>query len=302
MSLKGRFAPSPSGWMHLGNLYAMLIAWLDARSAGGTMLMRIENLDPERCKKEYALRLMDDLRWFGLDWDEGPYYQGERSAVYEAEFERLRTNHLVYPCFCSRSDRLAAAAPHPGEEKKGAGSCPCRFLSERERAEKSLTRAPAWKIAVPDETVSFEDGLYGAWSENLAEGCGDFILRRADGGYAYQLAVTVDDALMGVTRVVRGRDLLDSTPRQIWLQRELGYAAPSYLHVPLLTAPDGRRLSKREGDLGTDELRRRYRPEELTGILAEMSGIRRISAPISPKELISDFFAYKLRKSDVVLK
>lgn len=302
MLQKGRFAPSPSGWMHLGNLFAMLIAWLDIRSAGGALLMRVENLDPERCKKEYALRLMDDLTWLGLDWDEGPYYQGERDAVYRAAFERLRANHLVYPCFCSRADRLAAAAPHPGEERKGAGPCPCRTLSRRERAVRSRTRAPAWRIAVPDETVSFEDGLYGAWSENLAEGCGDIILRRADGCCAYQLAVTVDDALMGVTRVVRGRDLLDSTPRQIWLLRELGYAAPSYLHVPLLTASDGRRLSKREGDMGIDELRRQYSPEELTGILAEMAGIRPSAAAVSPKELLSDFAPHKLRKHDITLK
>ena len=302
MSVKGRFAPSPSGWMHLGNLFSSLIAWLDVRSAGGTMLLRIEDLDPMRCKREYALRLMEDLKWLGLDWDEGPYYQSERSAIYEAEFQRLGRTHEIYPCFCSRADRLAAAAPHPGEETKGVGSCPCRYFTQKEREEKSRTRAPAWKIAVPDETVSFVDDLQGPWSENLAQGCGDFILRRADGGYAYQLCVTVDDALMGVDRVVRGRDLLDSTPRQIWLQRQLEYPTPGYLHVPLLVAEDGRRLSKREEDMGMEELRQRYRPEELTAFLAKMAGFWGGNEGILPKNLIMQYFQNKLRKNDLVLK
>lgn len=302
MAIKGRFAPSPSGWLHLGNLFSSLLAWLDARSAGGPMLLRIEDLDPLRCKREYALRLMEDLRWLGLDWDEGPYWQSERSGVYQSEFRRLERDHEIYPCFCSRADRLAAAAPHPGEEEKGQGSCPCRLLSRKERAEKALTRAPAWKIAVPDETVSFTDGLYGPWSENLARGCGDVILRKADGGYAYQLCVTVDDALMGVTRVVRGRDLLDSTPRQIWLQRELGYATPGYLHVPLLVAADGRRLSKREEDVGSEELKRRFGAAELTAFLAKMAGIRTETELITPKELIPLYSEHLLTKNDVVIK
>lgn len=302
MTVKGRFAPSPSGRMHLGNLFSSLIAWLDVRASGGTMLLRIEDLDPLRCKREYAERLMDDLKWLGLDWDEGPWFQSERGDIYEAEFRRLGQGHEVYPCFCSRADRLAAAAPHPGEEAKGAGSCPCRYLSRRERQEKGLVRAPAWKVAVPDETVSFVDDLQGQWSENLAEGCGDFILRRADGGYAYQLCVTVDDALMGVNRVVRGRDLLDSTPRQIWLQRALGYPTPGYLHVPLLNAEDGRRLSKREADMGTDELRRRYQPEEMAAYLANLADIGTGRVSITLKELIPAYSKHILRKSDIVIK
>lgn len=296
---KGRFAPSPSGRMHLGNLCAALLAWLDVRSAGGRLVLRIEDLDPDRCRPVYAEQLMEDLRWLGLDWDEGPYYQSRRTPFYESKFEALRDH--IYPCFCSRADRLAAGAPHPGEERTGAASCPCKRLSKRERESRALTRPPAWKIAVPDETISFTDGLYGPREENLAQQGGDFIVRRADGVFAYQLAVTADDGDMGVDRVVRGRDLLDSTPRQLWLLGQMGYPAPSYLHVPLLTAGDGRRLSKREGDLDVKALRVRYTPAELTGFLAYLTKITPNTERIPAEKLVSLYSAHKLVQNDIVI-
>lgn len=243
MCEKGRFAPSPSGRMHLGNLFSFLLAWLDARAAGGRMVLRIEDLDPERTGEPWTSLLVEDLRWLGLDWDEGyaaggtcgPYCQRERTALYDEAFQTLKELGAVYPCWCSRHQRLAASAPHPGEERD-RGACACRKLSRAEQEARAMVRPPAWKAAMPHETISFDDLCQGRQQFDLARDCGDFVVRRADGVYGYQLAVTVDDALMGVTRVVRGRDLLDSAARQLWLMRLLGYRAPVYGHVPLLLA------------------------------------------------------------------
>ena len=243
MKVVGRFAPSPSGRMHLGNVFSALMAWLSVRSAGGTMVLRIEDLDPDRCRPEYAEQMKDDLRWLRLDWDTEQTPQSRRTEAYRERFERLREMGLVYPCYCSRGELHAASAPHASDGNViYAGTC--RNLTEEERAGK--TRRPAWRLIVPDEEFAFHDGLQGEYRENLARECGDFIIRRSDGVYAYQLAVVTDDAEAGVTQIVRGRDLLSSTPRQIYLQRLLGLPTPEYYHVPLLVAPDGRRLSKRE--------------------------------------------------------
>lgn len=274
MAEKGRFAPSPSGRMHLGNLFSFYVAWLDARSVGGKVVLRMEDLDPDRTGEPWTSRIVEDLRWLGLDWDEGygvggpdgPYCQSERAALYDAAFAKLKAQEAVYPCWCSRAQRLAASAPHPGEERD-LGHCPCRDLSRAEREAKAMVKAPAWKAALPHETVRFRDLIQGEQAFDLARDCGDFVVRRADGVYGYQLAVTVDDALMGVTRVVRGRDLLDSAARQIWLMEQLGYRAPVYAHVPLLLAPDGRRLSKRERDLDMGVLRERFSAEGLRRML-----------------------------------
>ena len=308
---KGRFAPSPSGRMHLGNLISALIAWLDIRSIGGTMVLRMEDLDPERCKEEYSAQLARDLEWLGLDWDEGygaggndgPYRQSERGEIYSLALNKLREKDLVYPCWCTRAQRLAASAPHPGEDR-GDGSCPCRRLSEEERLEltKNSPRHPSLRAAVPDEIIGFHDGHMGFYQENLQKDCGDFLVRRADGVCAYQLAVTVDDALMGVTRVVRGSDLLSSTPRQIWLHRSLGYKEPDYAHLPLLLAEDGRRLSKREKDMDIGALKERYSPNELLGYLAHLAGLLPENAPISPYELAKLFSWDKILKSDIYIK
>ena len=185
-----------------------------------------------------------------------PIPQRERTAFYDAAFQRLQAAGVVYPCWCSRAQRLAASAPHPGEARD-PGHCPCRDLSRAEREARAMVRAPAWKAALPHEIVRFRDLVQGEQAFDLARDCGDFVVRRADGVYGYQLAVTVDDALMGVTRVVRGRDLLDSAARQIWLMGQLGYHPPVYAHVPLLLSPDGRRLSKRDRDLDLGALRER---------------------------------------------
>ena len=298
----GRYAPSPSGRMHLGNLMCCLLAWLSAKSKGGQVLLRIEDLDAARCPRVYADAIMDDLAWLGLAAD-GPtptVYQSERSEIYQQYYNILLKKGLVYPCFCSRSQLHAASAPHRSDgQVVYAGTC--RGLSDAEVARRSLTRAPAFRVQVPDEEIAFTDGHLGRYAENLARDCGDFYLRRADGVFAYQLAVVVDDALMGVTEVVRGSDLLSSTPRQLWLYRELGLTAPQFYHLPLLLAPDGRRLSKRDGDQSLENLRARYTPQEIIGKLAYVCGLQDAPAPASPQELVPGFSWDKVPKQDILL-
>ena len=298
----GRYAPSPSGRMHLGNLMCCLLAWLSAKSKGGQVLLRIEDLDTVRCPRVYADAIMDDLAWLGLAAD-GPtptVYQSERSEIYQQYYDILLKKGLVYPCFCSRSQLHAASAPHRSDgQVVYAGTC--RGLSDAEIARRSLTRAPAFRVQVPDEEIAFTDGHLGRYAENLARDCGDFYLRRADGVFAYQLAVVVDDALMGVTEVVRGSDLLSSTPRQLWLYRELGLTAPQFYHLPLLLAPDGRRLSKRDGDQSLENLRARYTPQEIIGKLAYVCGLQDTPAPASPQELVPGFSWDKVPQQDILL-
>lgn len=278
----GRFAPSPSGRMHLGNVFSALLAWLSVRSAGGKMILRIEDLDPDRCRPEYAAQLRRDLEWLGLDWDEEQTPQSQQTEAYAEAFARLDT----YPCYCSRNELHAASAPHASDGAViYAGTC--RDLTAAERAAK--TRRPAWRVRVPDEEVSFVDGLQGEVRENLARECGDFILRRSDGVYAYQLAVVVDDAAGGVTEIVRGADLLRSTPRQLWLQTQLGLPHPHYYHVPLLCAPDGRRLSKREHDLDLGVLRQTLTAGQLLGKLAFLAGLLDRPGAASAAELTREF-------------
>lgn len=281
----GRFAPSPSGVMHLGNVFSALLAWLSVRSAGGRMLLRIEDLDPDRSRQEYADAIRRDLVWLGLDWDEESLPQSQRTESYRAAFDALDAKGLVYPCYCTRAQLHAASAPHASD---GQAVYPgtCRSLRPEDRPE---GRRPAWRLRVPDETVTFRDGHMGAYSENLLRECGDFIIRRSDGVYAYQLAVVVDDAGMNVSQVVRGSDLLSSTPRQLYLYRLLGRQAPEFYHVPLLTAPDGRRLSKRDGDLDLEALRRNYTPEQLIGLLACAAGLMPKPEPVSAAELAPRF-------------
>ena len=298
----GRYAPSPSGRMHLGNLMCCLLAWLSAKSKGGQVLLRIEDLDAVRCPRVYADAIQDDLAWLGLAAD-GPtptVYQSERSEIYQQYYDILLKKGLIYPCFCSRSQLHAASAPHRSDgQVVYAGTC--RGLSDAEVARRNLTRAPAFRVQVPDEEIAFTDGHLGRYAENLARDCGDFYLRRADGVFAYQLAVVVDDALMGVTEVVRGSDLLSSTPRQLWLYRELGLTAPQFYHLPLLLAPDGRRLSKRDGDQSLENLRARYTPQEIIGKLAYVCGLQDTPAPASPQELVPGFSWDKVPKQDILL-
>lgn len=298
----GRYAPSPSGRMHLGNLLCCLLAWLSAKSQGGQVLLRIEDLDTLRCPRVYADAIIDDLQWLGLaaDGPEPPLYQSERSEIYQYYYNKLADRGLVYPCFCSRSQLHAASAPHRSDgQVVYAGTC--RSLTPEQVAEKAKTRAPAWRVRVPDEVIGFTDGHMGYYAENLARDCGDFYLRRADGVFAYQLAVVVDDALMGVTEVVRGSDLLSSTPRQLWLYRELGLTAPRFYHLPLLLAADGRRLSKRDGDQSLEHLRAKYAPEEVVGKLAYACGLQDAPRPAAPADLVADFSWGRVPKHDILL-
>ncbi len=304
----GRFAPTPSGRMHLGNAASCLVAWLAARAAGGRMVLRIEDLDPRAQSREAARLIMDDLAWLGLDWDEGPFWQSERGDVYAEAIAKLQDEGLTYPCFCTRSELHAASAPHASDGTYVyAGTC--RDLSAEEVARRSETRPPATRLRVPESTdpastIRFTDLAFGPVEENLAQECGDFLVRRSDGVVAYQLAVVVDDAEMGVTQVVRGRDLLGSVARQIYLGKLLGFEAPSYGHIPLLVAPDGRRLSKRERDLDLGALRERYAgPEPLIGAIASRLGLCEPGEDVSAGELVARFSWERIaaNRSDIVV-
>ena len=305
----GRFAPSPSGRLHLGNLACSLLAWLSAKSQGGSIVLRIEDLDAARCPRIYADQLEEDLRWLGLVWDEGgsdggphgPYYQSECAGIYTESYRKLEGMGLVYPCFCSRAQLHAASAPHTSDGNVVYPGT-CRNLTPAQVAEKSRTKAPAWRIKVPDEEIAFTDLCMGEHRENLLTGCGDFYLRRADGVFAYQLAVVVDDARMGVTQVVRGSDLLSSTARQIYLYRLLGLTPPSFAHCPLLLDAQGRRLSKRDGDQSLEHLRGRYTAPEIIGKLAYLYGLQDRPEPRTPESLLPDFDWAKVPKQDVYLE
>lgn len=304
----GRFAPTPSGRMHLGNVFSALMAWLATRSAGGRMILRIEDLDPRAQDRTVARLLMDDLAWLGLNWDEGPYFQSERGNLYAEAIERLDLQGLTYPCFCTRSELHAATAPHASDGTYVYQGT-CRNLSPEEVARRSKLRPPATRLRVPSEsdpagTISFDDTVYGHCSEVLARECGDFLVRRSDGVVAYQLAVVVDDALMGVTQVVRGHDLLGSVPRQMYLQRQLGFTTPSYAHVPLLIDPDGRRLSKRDHDLDLGVIRDEgCTARQVIGFLASLVGLAEKGEEVSADELVPRFSWGVLRehRSDIVM-
>ena len=290
----GRFAPTPSGRMHLGNVFALLMAWLGARSAGGRIILRIEDLDPRAHDQHAAELIMDDLAWLGLDWDEGPYWQSERGDVYAEAIAQLEGLGLTYPCFCTRSQLHAATAPHASDGTY-VYTGTCRRLSVKDVARLSQTRTPATRVAVPRAgnpagDIAFEDFVYGPQRETLARDCGDFLVRRSDGVVAYQLAVAVDDALMGVTQVVRGRDLLGSTARQLWLQQALGLPSPEFAHVPLLVAPDGRRLAKRNRDLDLGALQAQgVLPERIIGALGALVGLCPHGESARPIDLLQAF-------------
>ena len=294
----GRFAPTPSGRMHLGNVFAALLSWLSPKSKGGAWILRMEDLDTQRTKAEYAELLRDDLRWLGLDWDGETQPQSARSKVYDRYFELLQEKALLYPCYCTRSQLHNVNAPHLSDGTYVyAGTC--RNLTQAERD--AQERAPSWRVLVPDRQFSFTDLVQGEYRENLASDCGDFVVRRADGVYVYQLAVTVDDGEAGVTEVVRGWDLLSSAPRQMYLQELFDFAHPEYAHIPMLMAPDGRRLSKRNQDLDMGALRSRLRPEQLIGVLAHAAGLTETPAPISAGELSAVFDWQKIRGKEIVV-
>ncbi len=294
----GRFAPTPSGRMHLGNVFSALMAWLSVRSQGGEMVLRMEDLDTLRTSGEYAEILREDLAWLGLDYDRETPPQSTRGQTYDRYFRRLEAAGLLYPCYCTRSQLHSVNAPHLSD---GTYVYPgtCRNLTEAQR--RAIHRAPAWRVQVPDREWSLEDRVQGPYQLNLARECGDMVVRRADGVYVYQLAVTVDDGEAGVTEVVRGMDLLSSAPRQMYLQELFGFPHPVYAHVPMLLAPDGRRLSKRDRDLDLGELRKCKTPAEITGHLAFAAGLIDQDTPASPQELIPHFAWHKLPKNSITL-
>ena len=294
----GRFAPTPSGRMHLGNVFAAMIAWLSVKSRGGHLVLRMEDLDTQRTSGEFAETLRQDLRWLGLHWDAETPPQSQRSAVYDTYFEKLREQALLYPCYCSRAQLHNVNAPHLSDGTYVyAGTC--RDLTEDQRA--AMDRKPAWRVKVPDKVWTVNDLAQGTFRQNLITDCGDFVVRRADGVYVYQLAVVVDDGEAGVTEVVRGMDLLGSAPRQMYLQELFGFPHPSYGHVPMLLAPDGRRLSKRDRDLDLGELRKRVTAEQLLGTLAFSAGIIDRKEALSARELAGEFSWEKLKGDAIYL-
>ncbi len=294
----GRFAPSPSGRMHLGNALSAMLAWLSAKHQGGEILLRIEDLDPARSKAEYAQGIMDDFRWLGLLWDRRATDQSRRGEAYAAALRQLGQMNLIYPCYCSRDQLHAASAPHASDGRViYAGTC--RNLTPEQRA--VMTKKPSLRIRLPDREISFRDGLQGNVTMNLQREFGDIILRRADGVAAYQLAVVVDDGTEGVTEVVRGRDLLSSTPVQLYLYELLGLTPPRFYHVPMLLAPDGRRLSKRDRDLDFGYLRQHFSPEEIIGLLGHLAGLMERWEPVSARELACDFSWSRVKQSDIIL-
>ncbi|HYJ78534.1 MAG TPA: tRNA glutamyl-Q(34) synthetase GluQRS [Longimicrobiaceae bacterium] len=308
-TVRGRFAPSPTGALHLGNARTALLAWLHARAAGGRFLMRVEDLDAGRVRPGVMQAQLDELRWLGLDWDEGPdvggphgpYVQSLRTGGYEEALQRLARRGLLYACTCSRKDIAAAAsAPHAGEEgPRYPGTCRARVVRP--------TSAPllghgiselALRLRVEPEEVCFPDLLMGRCCFHPTDEAGDFVVRRRDGAAAYQLAVVVDDAAMGITHVVRGADLLGSTARQLLLYRALELDPPAFLHVPLLLGGDGERLAKRHGAVSLGELRRRgVAPERVVGWLAATCGLAEEGEAIAPAGLVERFAARRLPRA-----
>lgn len=297
-TIRGRFAPSPTGAIHLGNVWTALLAWLDARQRGGAFVLRIEDLDPDRSRSQFAAQLLHDLRWLGLDWDEGPdvggsyapYVQDQRRTRYAAALESLTARGLTYECFCTRAEvRAVASAPHGIERRE---HCPndCWTLSVADREQRvAAGRKPCIRIRMPDQPtpIRFTDLCRGPQAEDVARAAGDFVLRRADGVHAYQLAVVVDDGAMAISHVIRGADLLESTARQIWLHHLLGYDPPQFGHAPLLIDQDGQRLSKRHASLAIAALRAAgRRPTAIIGWLAHRAGLIPTLTDVHPAELL----------------
>ena len=298
----GRFAPTPSGRLHLGNLMCAMLAWLSAKSRGGKCVLRIEDLDAARCPfmGENTKYMLDDLDWMGLSFDGEVLWQSQRSEIYAKYLNELEEKGLIYPCYCSRAELHAASAPHLSD---GVPLYDRKCLLRAQRGElPPVGRKPSFRVRVPDEDVCFTDILQGEHRENLDRECSDFVVRRSDGVYAYQLAVVVDDALSCVNEVVRGNDLLSSTPRQMYLQRLWGFAHPTYAHIPLLTDAAGRRLSKREGDGCMERVREVYtdaRP--VIGALAAALGLIPSPESMTVEQLLPLFDWKKIPRDAVLL-
>lgn len=299
---RGRLAPSPTGALHLGNARTFLLAWLRARGAGGALVLRVEDIDGPRVKAGAAAAALEDLSWLGLDWDEGPHVQTERLAHYAAALERLRARGLVYPCVCSRREvEEAASAPHGPDGPPYPGTCRGRFRDAAE-ASRASGGEPAWRFVVRPGPVLVSDALARARAFDLAETSGDFVVAKRAGDPAYQLAVVVDDAAMAITEVVRGDDLLPSTPRQLLLYEALGLAPPAFLHVPLVVGEDGRRLAKRHGDTRIATFRAAgVAPERIVGWLARTLGID-VGGEARARELIGKLDLARIPREPIVYR
>lgn len=303
ISPRTRLAPSPTGTLHLGNARTFLVNWLAARKAGGAVVLRIEDIDRGRCRREYVERCLDDLRWLGLTWDEGPTFQSERFSLYEHAFARLAERGAIYPCVCTRKEIAAAAsAPHADDEGPSyPGTCRDRF-PDAAAATRASGRPPAWRFRVAPGDVPFDDVVQGRVALDPSRLGGDFVVRSFDGTFAYQLAVVVDDGAMGITEVVRGDDLVPSTPRQILLHRALGYAPPRFAHLPLVVDATGRRLSKRHGDADLGHLRDAgVAAGSVLARLARSCGIDVATPQVSALELVERFDWTRLPRERVVL-
>lgn len=327
-TIRGRLAPSPTGLLHLGNAYAFLTAWLDVRSQSGTLVLRMEDIDPERSREAFSAQIMEDLHWLGLGWDEGPedtapygpYRQSLCFARYERLMESLAHKGLLYPCFCTRKElRSLASAPHIGDEGVPyPGTCALLSAQERQRKEKSgkrfslrlhvdkalelLARESSTPEAFFAQNLNFQDALRGAFDFACGPGRHDFALRRSDGVFAYQLAVAADDAAMHITEVVRGEDLLASTPRQLLLFALMGAKAPRYAHIPLLCDTAGERLAKRHKSLELGSLRAKgVPPDAITGFLAFMAGWLPKPEPASPADILPLFSLKALQGKELKL-
>ncbi len=324
--VRGRLAPSPTGHLHLGNAWAFLLAWLSARSAdggGGEIVLRMEDIDPDRSRAHDARDIIRDLRWLGLDWDEGPdiggphgpYTQSERLPAYARALASLEASGHVYPCFCTRKElRSLASAPHAplsphGLAGDGSPIYPgtCRALSPAERSQRlaqrlAQGRPPCLRLACPDESLAFTDLIAGPQRFSLTDCGGDFALRRSDGVYAYQLAVVLDDIAMGITQIVRGDDILTSTPRQLLLHRLFNAPPPAYAHLPLILDHEGERLAKRHASLTLATLRDQgVSPLAITGYLAHRAKLLPGPQPTHPRELLPHFDLARIPRQAVRL-
>ncbi len=310
--MKGRFAPSPTGRMHLGNIFTALVSWLSVRKQGGKWVLRHEDLDRQRSRPEYAGLIEEDLHWLGLDWDEGglanpEYQQSNRDDIYRDTLKKLCDLGMVYPCYCKRAEIMATQAPHQSDGRiVYSGKCRPKFLPDPEFTFERLTsdkpyRWRSLRLAVPDRDISYRDLVCGDQSYNLARDCGDFVVMRADGAWAYQLAVVADDAQMGITEVVRGNDLLLSTSQQLYLYELLGMKSPRFAHTPLLVNKNGQRLSKRDQSLSMEILRQTYTPEELIGKLAYITGLSPDPLPRKARDLIHGFSFDLLTEKNIII-
>ncbi|MFW6049792.1 MAG: tRNA glutamyl-Q(34) synthetase GluQRS [Myxococcota bacterium] len=296
-----RLAPSPTGDLHLGHARTSLVAWLRARTLGGSLVMRIEDLDGPRVREGATEAICADLRWLGIDWDEGPdvggargpYVQSQRVPFYEEALEELARKGFIYACTCTRREiRAIASAPHGEETPRYPGLC--------RRGPTHPGRPASLRFRMQEPSPGFRDVVHGRIGAGLVGG--DFVVRRSDGLFAYQLAVVVDDAAMGVTEVVRGDDLLTSTPRQIALYRALGRPEPAWLHVPLVLGPDGKRLSKRHGAVSIAGYREAgWSAERVVGMLAASLGLVRRGAEADPAALLPSFDPERLPREPATL-